>query len=876
MAKLSPMMMQYMQLKEQYKDTLLFFRLGDFYEMFFEDAVLASRELELTLTGRDCGMKERAPMCGVPYHAVDQYVNKLLAKGYKVAICEQMQDPDEADGLVERDVVRIITPGTVIETSMLDEKSNNYIVSIFKNGSMIGLAHVDVSTGEFAITEFEYTASALVDELLRIQPSEILANTEMHLAAQGLETLKKLLPWPQTPYDEDAYSELEISDMLVRRFGSGALDEAGLNALCAAGALMRYLEATQKNALAHINAIKRYELQQYMLIDPSARRNLELTQTLRGQARKGSLLWLLDNTATAMGARMLKSWLEQPLQSISGINARLDGVAELKENLILCDSVDDLLLKVKDIERIVCKISYGTINARDCMSLQESLSVLPELKETLEPCAASILQEINRRTDALEDVCSLLANAIPDNPPISIRDGGIIKEGYNAELDTLRNAFTKGREVIAQMEASEREATGIKNLRIGFNKVFGYYIEVTNSNVSAVPYRYTRKQTLANGERYITPELKELEDTVLHAEERSVKLEQALFAGVREALEKQISRMQATASAVASLDVLHSFARLALRQNYCRPEINADGVINIADGRHPVVERSIGSQQFVPNNTVLDMTANRFLIITGPNMAGKSTYLRQVALITMMAHMGCFVPARKANIAITDRIFTRVGASDDLFLGQSTFMVEMSEVASILEKATRNSLVILDEIGRGTSTFDGLSIAWAVIEHICNTDRVGAKALFATHYHELTELEDKVPGVKNYCISVKEQGDEVIFLRRIVRGGADKSFGIHVAGLAGLPQEVIIRAREILAGLEEADINKSKIMEHARKTAENLKAQALDTVQMSFMDVIPYAEILDEIRSLDITTTTPIDALYLLNRLKQRMERKAD
>ena len=875
MAKLSPMMLQYMRLKEQNKDALLFFRLGDFYEMFFDDAVLASRELELTLTGRDCGLAERAPMCGVPYHAVEAYVNRLLEKGYKVAICEQMTDPAESDGLVDRDVVRIITPGTVIESTMLDEKANNFIASVFKNGDTIGLAYVDVSTGRSCVTEFTHQGSALLDELLRLQPSEILANTEMHLAAQLSDAYRKLLPWPQAPYDEDAYAELEVSDVLVKRFGPDALLNIGPNALCAAGALMRYLEATQKNGLAHINSVERYELQQYMLIDPAARRNLELTQTMRGQSRKGSLLWLIDNTATAMGARMLKNWLEQPLQSVTMINGRLDGVAELKENLILCDSIDDLLLKIKDIERILAKISYGSLNARDCQALQQSLAVLPELKQTLEGCHEPILLELNGRIDPLDDVCSLLGNAIAENPPPGIRDGGIIRDGYNQELDALRNAFTRGRELIAAMEASEREATGIKNLRVGFNKVFGYFIEVTNSNLSAVPYRYIRKQTLANAERYITQELKELEDTVLHAEERSVKLEQSLFVEIREALEKQIPRMQAAAVSLSVLDVLHSFARLSLKNNYVRPEINTDGVISINDGRHPVVERSIGSQQFVPNNTVLDMSQNRFLIITGPNMAGKSTYLRQVAIITILAHMGCFVPARKANIAITDRVFTRVGASDDLFLGQSTFMVEMAEVASILAKATRNSLIILDEIGRGTSTFDGLSIAWAVVEHICNADTLGAKALFATHYHELTELEDKVPGVKNYCISVKEQGEEVIFLRRIVRGGADKSFGIHVAGLAGLPQEVILRAREILGKLEEADINKSRVLENARKTAENLKGQA-STVQMSFMDVVPYAELLDEIRSLDITTTTPIDALYLLNRLKQRMERKAD
>ena len=869
------MMMQYMRLKEQYKDALLFFRLGDFYEMFFDDAVLGSRELELTLTGRDCGLKERAPMCGVPHHAVDQYVNRLLEKGYKVAICEQMQDPDEADGIVERDVVRIITPGTVIETSMLDEKSNNYIASVLKNGEAIGLAYVDVSTGEFYATQFAYTGTALIDELLRVHPSEILANTEMHLSAQLEEAYRKLLPWPQAPYEEDAYSQTTASGTVSGRFGEEAARAVGPDALCAAGALLRYLEATQKNGLAHINRLTPYEIREFMQIDPSARRNLELTETMRGQSRKGSLLWHMDNTATAIGARMLKRWMEQPLQSAGQINARLDAVAELKENLILCDSIDDLLLRIKDVERIISKISYGALNARDCLGLRQSLEVLPELKETLSQCASPLLIALNGQVDELGDVCALLSSAIADDPPAGIRDGGIIREGYNAELDSLRNAFTHGREVIAQMEASEREATGIKNLRVGFNKVFGYYIEVTNSNLSSVPYRYVRKQTLAGGERFITPELKELEDTVLHAEERSVKLEQALFGEIREALGREIPRMQATAGALAALDALHSHARLALKHNYVRPEINLEGAITITDGRHPVVERSLGTQQFVPNNTVLDMAQNRFLIITGPNMAGKSTYLRQVALITLMAHMGSFVPARKASISVTDSIFTRVGASDDLFMGQSTFMVEMSEVASILSKATRNSLVILDEIGRGTSTFDGLSIAWAVVEHICNTERVGAKTLFATHYHELTELEDKVPGVKNYCISVKEQGDEVIFLRRFVRGGADKSFGIQVAGLAGLPQEVILRAREILMELEEADINKSRVLENARRTAENLKGQT-DMMQMSFMDVVPYAEILDEIRNLDITTTAPIDALYLLNRLKQRMQRRPD
>ena len=872
MAKLSPMMTQYMQLKEQYSDALLFFRLGDFYEMFFEDAVLASRELELTLTGRDCGLPERAPMCGVPFHSVEQYVNRLLAKGHKVAICEQMTDPAESNGLVERDVVRIITPGTVIESSMLDEKAPNYIVCLYRNQDMTGLAAVDVSTGEFRATAVREQGNALLDELTRLAPSEILVNPDLLLAVGIDSPYCKLRNWPTGAQPEDHFAPSIAQQRLGDRFGSEPLAGLPAVALCAAGALLWYLQSTQKNALSHLRAPVSYELQEHLFIDPAARRNLELTQTMRSQTRKGSLLWLLDESSTAMGARLLKQWLELPLQSPGVINTRLDAVQQLKDDLILCDTLADQLRAIKDIERILSKISYLSLNARDCQALGQSLAALPQIKETLIPCNATLLRDIDGRLDPMPELCALLQSAIADNPPMSIRDGGIIRDGYNAELDTLRAAYSNGQAIINQMELSEREATGIKNLRIGYNKVFGYFIEVTKSNLAAVPYRYTRKQTLASAERFITPELKQLEETVLHAEERSIKLEQALFQEIREALEKLILRVQATARAVAELDVLQSLARVALRYNYVRPDITTDGILNIVDGRHPVVERALGSQSFVPNNTVLDMTANRFLIITGPNMAGKSTYLRQVAVVAILAHMGSFVPARKAGVCIVDKIFTRVGASDDLFLGQSTFMVEMAEMASILQKATSNSLVILDEIGRGTSTFDGLSIAWSVVEYLCNTERVGAKTLFATHYHELTELEDKVPGVKNYCISVKEQGDDVIFLRRIVRGGADKSFGIHVAALAGLPQEVLDRSREILKRLEAADINRQRAKANADKTAANLKDQTAE-VQMNFMDTVPYAALLDEIRQLDITTTTPIDALYLLNRLKQRMEK---
>ncbi len=873
MSKLSPMMQQYMQLKEQYKDSLLFFRLGDFYEMFFDDALLASRELDLTLTGRDCGLAERAPMCGVPFHSVDQYISRLIDKGYKVAICEQLTDPETSPGLVERDVIRIVTPGTVIESSLLDEKTNNYIVALYLDGERVGLACVDVSTGSFQTTTVDLAGTGLIDELLRIHPRELLVNTDLFLYSQGVEYFAKLLPWPVGPYEAQAF-EAEAAGMLIAgRFGASAVAELSTHALCAAGALMHYLNETQKNALTHINHIGVYELQQYMLIDNVARRNLELTQTLRGGTRKGSLLWMLDDTATAMGARMLRNWLDQPLQSLFSINARLDAVQTLKDAPMLCDALNDLLGKVKDIERIACKISYGTLNPRDCVAMGQSLAVLPALKEQLAACDAPLLVELNGLIDPLEDVCALLSASIADTPPAILREGGFLREGYHGELDRLRNTFSHARDVIAQMEVSERDATGIKNLRIGFNKVFGYYIEVTRSNLEQVPYRYQRKQTLANAERFITPELKELEDTILHAEERSIKLEQQLFGEIREALEREIQRMQQTSGALAALDVLHSFARLAMRSQYVRPELNTDGVIQIVDGRHPVVERAIGSQQFVPNNTLLDQGQNRFLILTGSNMAGKSTYLRQVALLTLMAHIGCFVPARSANIAITDRIFTRVGASDDLFLGQSTFMVEMSEVAAILNRATRNSLVILDEIGRGTSTYDGLSIAWAVVEYLCDANKVGAKTLFATHYHELTELEDRVQGVKNYCMSVKEQGEDVIFLRRVVRGGADKSFGIHVAGMAGFPQEVLLRAREILSLLEAADISKSGVQRSAGQTAENLNARRREQSQMNFLDVVPYAPILEEIHALDISTTAPIDALYLLNRLKQRMEK---
>lgn len=861
--KLSPMMQQYMQLKEQYPDVLLFFRLGDFYEMFFDDATLVSRELELTLTGRDCGMKERAPMCGVPFHAVDTYVNRLLEKGYKVAICEQLTDPSESNGLVERDVVRIITPGTIVESSMLDEKTNNYLVSLFHAGDMLGLAYTDVSTGDFFCTEFSHTQSPglLNDEISRILPSEVLVNSEMLLFLQQQEGIKKALGNRVTPYADDAFREDQGQDELFSQVRKHPY------AHCAAHALLCYLRETQKNSLLQINQIVFYEASQYMIIDSAARLSLELTETMRGKSRKGSLLWQMDQTSTAMGGRMFRAWLDRPLQNKADINRRLDAVEMLCRQMITLDLLGEQLKNIRDLERLAGKISYLSLNARDCSAISQSLEALPELRRILADLDAPLLADIYRQIDPLEDVYQLLSGAIADNPPIGLKDGGIIREGFNVQLDQLRHAYTSARDVISQMEISERDATGIKNLKIGFNKVFGFYIEVTRSYLDLVPYRYTRKQTLANAERFITPELKELEDTVLHAEERSMKLEYELFCQIREALEREVRRLQITARAIAQADALVSLAKLSLQNHYVRPEINEDGEIRIIGGRHPVVEKSLEHNTFVPNNTLLDQDANRFLIITGPNMAGKSTYLRQVALITIMAHMGSFVPATQASVCITDRVFTRVGASDDLFMGNSTFMVEMSEVAKILEQATPSSLIILDEIGRGTSTFDGLSIAWAVVEYISDKNNIGAKTLFATHYHELTELEDKLPGVKNYCISVKEIGDEVLFLRKIVRGGADKSFGIHVAGLAGLPETTIRRAREILAALEQADQNRTVPADSAVSADNREEKEA----QMSFIDALPYQDILTEIQQTDINAITPIEALYLLNKLKAKM-----
>ncbi len=868
---LSPMMQQYMDLKEQYKDSLLFFRLGDFYEMFFEDALLASKELELTLTGRDCGLSERAPMCGVPHHAVDQYIARLLEKGYKVAICEQITEPTKGKSIVERDVVRIITPGTIIEESMLDEKANNYICVMYKTGDNIGLSYCDVSTGEFSCVVIkDGLYSKTVDEVVRIKPSEMLVNSEMLMFMNENHDLLKIIDVKPYTLGEDLFEYTYSKQQLKEKFGND-IDENEM-IVCSCGALLSYLKQTQKNALEHINTLRTISHDSYVKIDASTSKNLELTSTMRGGARKGSLLWLLDKTVTSMGARKLKKWMDEPLYNIDGIQKRLDSVQEIKENPILHQQLVDDMKSVYDIERISTKISYDTISARDCVSLRRSLGVLPYVIEKVGEFKTELIQGIHNEFDDMQDIYDLLEKSISDNPPINLKDGGTIREGYFDELDELRDISKNAKSHISRIEIEEREKTGIKNLKIKFNRVFGYFIEVTKSYIDSVPYNYVRKQTLANSERYITEELNQLEEKITGAQDKSVKLETQLYGEIKSALKNNIKRLQKTADLLSQLDVLQSFAKVSTENNYTKPALNNDGIINIKEGRHPVVEKSQEGKNFVPNNTYLDMDSDRFLIITGANMAGKSTFIRQVAVITLMAHIGCFVPAHSADICLVDKIFSRVGASDDLFLGQSTFMVEMSELANILKNATSRSLIILDEIGRGTSTFDGLSVAWSVVEYICDKSKLGAKALFATHYHQLSEFEGQVSGVKNYCVSVREQGEDIIFLRRIVRGGADKSFGIHVAKLAGVPKEVLDRANVILERLEVADINNVAV-NSSKEAGSMLNGDVKQQqTQLDLTSMLPYSDILSEIKNMDMTTTTPIDAFYMLDRLKDKMK----
>ena len=863
MAEFSPMMQHYLETKKQYKDCVLFYRLGDFYEMFFEDAEIVSRELELTLTGKDCGQEKRAPMSGIPYHAADSYIAKLIEKGYKVAICEQVEDPKQAKGIVKREVIRVVTPGTVIESNLLEEKKNNYIMAIYKSGLYFGISVCDISTGEFLATQIvEHNNFArLLDEISRYSPAEIIVSDMMFNSKTEIEKIKERFETYISKESEESFDgEYELLSGMYNIIDDKNEKIKNLSdkklAIYAINALLKYLEDTQKTSLDHINTIKIYNTTRYMALDINARRNLEITEKMRDKSKKGTLLWVLDKTSTSMGGRLLRRWLNDPLIDRKEINDRLDAVEELKDSIILRGDVVEALKKVYDIERLAGKISYGNANGRDMISLKNSVKQLPEIKKVLSTTGAGLLKEIYENIDTLDDIYEIIEKSIVDEPPIGVKDGGIIKIGYDPEIDKLKLATTEGKKWILELEAKEREQTGIKGLKVGFNKVFGYFIEVTKSNLSMVPDRYVRKQTLTNCERYITEELKNLENQILGAEERVVTLEYNAFCEVRSSIEKQIQRIQKTATLVSTLDVLVSFATVAEDMNYVKPEVDNGGVIDIKEGRHPVIEKMISNSNFVPNDTYLDEEGNRLAIITGPNMAGKSTYMRQVALITLMAQVGSFVPASYAKIGVVDKIFTRVGASDDLSMGQSTFMVEMMEVATILKEATKNSLVILDEIGRGTSTYDGLSIAWAVAEFIADKEKCGAKTLFATHYHELTELENKVEGVKNYSIAVKEKGEDIIFLRKIVDGGTDESYGVHVARLAGVPQVVTKKANEILQSLERRNVLNNKIIE------QTPKKESADQIDMYNYKI---AEVAHEIDRIDFNQLTPIDALNTLS-----------
>ena len=879
--ELTPMMKQYMQTKEEYKDCILFYRLGDFYEMFFDDALTASKELEITLTGKNCGLEERAPMCGIPYHAVDSYLNRLVSKGYKVAICEQVEDPKTAKGIVKREVIRVVTPGTNLDTQGLDETKNNYIMCIVYMADRYGLSVADVTTGEYLVTELD-SQTKLMDELYKFMPSEIVCNEAFYMSGLDLDDLKNRLHMAIYSLEAWYFDDALCRETLQEHFKVASLEGIGLSdyecGMIASGALLKYLEETQKNSLSHMSRLTRYATGNYMVLDSATRRNLELVETLREKQKRGSLLWVLDKTKTAMGARTLRKYVEQPLIDKKSIVKRLDAVAELKDNAICREEIREYLNPVYDLERLVGKITYQSANPRDLIAFQSSLSMLPSVKCILKDMESDLLKEIYEELDPLEELCDLVGRAIQEEPPLAMKEGGIIKDGYNEEVDRLRKAKSEGKNWLADLETREREKTGIKNLRIRYNKVFGYYLEVTNSFKDLVPDYYTRKQTLANAERYIIPELKELEDTILGAEDKLCALEYELYCEVRNTIAAELTRIQRTAKAVAKLDVIASLALVAERNNYVRPKINEKGVIDIRDGRHPVVEKMIPNDMFIANDTYLDDKKQRISIITGPNMAGKSTYMRQAALIVLMAQLGSFVPASSANIGLVDRIFTRVGASDDLASGQSTFMVEMNEVANILRNATSKSLLILDEIGRGTSTFDGLSIAWAVVEYISNSKLLGAKTLFATHYHELTELEGKISNVNNYCIAVKEKGDDIVFLRKIVKGGADKSYGIQVAKLAGVPDPVINRAKEIVEELVTADIT-GKVKDIAVQGSETKKKtqkklDEVDLTQFSLFDTVKDDDVLNELKELDISHMTPMDAMNKLYQLQNKLRNR--
>ncbi len=881
-AEFTPMMQKYLETKAEYKDCILFYRLGDFYEMFFEDALTASKELEITLTGKDCGQEERAPMCGVPYHAVEGYLNKLVSKGYKVAICEQVEDPKLAKGLVKREVVRVVTPGTNTDVQALEESKNSYLMCVTYMQAKIGISLADVTTGDFFLTEVD-DLKKLSDEIIKYQPKEIIANDAFLVSGMDMEDLRGRLGITVYALEPHFFDDDAAKKCLMKHFHVNTLAGLGIadfpTGFIAAGALLLYLYDTQKTSLSHISHIYPYITSKYMLLDSSTRRNLELSETLREKQKRGSLLWVLDKTKTAMGGRTLRSYIEQPLIEKEDIEKRLDAVEELSKDSVSRDEIREYLNPVYDLERLLGRISYKTANPRDLIAFRNSLQMLPHIKAVMKGFAKQLLTDIREEIDSLEDICSLIAAAVEEEPPVTIREGGIIRDGFDEDIDMLRSAKRDGKKWLAELENEDRERTGIKNLKIKYNKVFGYYFEVTNSYKNLVPEDYVRKQTLANAERYTTPRLKELEDTVLNAEDKLCTLEYELFCKIRDAISAEMERIQKTAKAVARLDVFASLSLVSERNGYVRPKLNEKGVIDIRDGRHPVVEKMIEHDMFIANDTYLDNNNRLIAVITGPNMAGKSTYMRQAALIVLMAQTGCFVPAKSANIGIVDRIFTRVGASDDLASGQSTFMVEMNEVANILRNATAKSLLILDEIGRGTSTFDGLSIAWAVIEHISNRKLLGAKTLFATHYHELTELEGKINNVNNYCIAVKEQGDDIVFLRKIIKGGADKSYGIQVAKLAGVPDVVIGRAKEIVEQLSDNDITEKvqSIAIDNRSDGRIKKAEHFDEVdmaQISLFDTVKDEDVLKELKEADISNMTPLDALNTLYRLQSKLNNR--
>ena len=871
--ELSPMMQMYLKTKEEYSDCILFYRLGDFYEMFFDDAIKVSKELELTLTGKNCGMEERAPMCGVPYHAADVYLNRLVQKGYKVAICEQVEDPKLAKGLVKREVIRVVTPGTITSTTALDETKNNYLLCIVYFGDAYGVAAVDVTTGDFHVTELK-SAKALYDEIVMYAPPEIISNEAFLLSGVDLTEYKNKYNLQMGVIDDFYFDDDTVENVILSHFGVKKMDALGLTdfpaGTVAAGALLKYLYDTQKNSLTHITTIHPYISGKYLMIDGASRRNLELVETMREKNKIGSLLHTLDKTKTAMGARMLRQFVEQPLTDIDLINTRLSMIEEFNSNVINRDELREYLNPIYDLERLVGKITYETANPRDLVAFKTSIEMIPGIKCLLNDFKCKAFSDLNDDMDSLRDLFELIDAAISEDAPITLNEGKIIKEGYMEEIDKLRVAKTEGKNWMADLVEKEKERTGIKNLKIGFNKVFGYYIEVSNGNLSNVPDYFIRKQTLTNGERFITPELKELEDTILSSEEHLIALEYRIFTDIRQKISSEVKRIHKTAKAIAMLDAIASLAYVADKNNYVKPNVNNDGVIEIKDGRHPVVERMISGNLFVPNDTYLDNKKNRIAIITGPNMAGKSTYMRQTALICLMAQMGSYVPASYANIGIVDHIFTRVGASDDLASGQSTFMVEMTEVANILRNATSNSLILLDEIGRGTSTYVGLSFAWAVVEHISDPKILGAKTLFATHYHELTELEGRLDNVSNYCIAVKENGDDIVFLRKIVKGGADKSYGIQVARLAGVPESVIERAKEIANSLADSDValNTDKITEIKKPKDDVIYGEP---EQLSLFDLGFENPVINEIRNLDTNNMTPMDALNKLVELKKKL-----